>query len=137
MHLVIYSVFLKHLSEEIQTVQDEINRLQRSFTEDLASNSMDSDMADQLAMHSSLAVLAERMATIQMKATGKRQLLEVVSLVALVTLHFANITFTLAVLCSRSVSVTVWKASDRNRPSGSTSARLVNWTSGWRECTVL
>lgn len=34
-------------------------------------------MADQLAMHSSLAVLAERMATIQMKATGKQQLLEV------------------------------------------------------------
>lgn len=52
-----------------------------SFTEDLASNSMDSDMADQLAMHSSLAVLAERMATIQMKATGKQQLLEVLSLV--------------------------------------------------------
>lgn len=49
-------------------------------------------MADQLAMHSSLAVLAERMATIQMKATGKRQLLEVVSLVCLVTLLvFANI----------------------------------------------
>lgn len=59
-------------------MQEEINRLQTSFTEDLASYAVDSDMADQLAMHSSLAVLAERMATIHMKATGKQQLLEVV-----------------------------------------------------------
>lgn len=44
-------------------------------------------MADQLAMHSSLAVLAERMATIQMKATGKQQLLEVLSLVWSFTLR--------------------------------------------------
>lgn len=43
-------------------------------------------MADQLAMHSSLAVLAERMATIQMKATGKQQLLEVL-LVQIVTVQ--------------------------------------------------
>ncbi len=60
-------------------MQEEINRLQTSFTEDLASDAVDADMADQLAMQSSLAVLAERMATIHMKASGKRQLLEVVS----------------------------------------------------------
>lgn len=65
------------LIEEIQSVQEEITRLQTSFTEDLASNAVDSDMADQLAMQSSLAVLAERMATIHMKASGKQQLLEV------------------------------------------------------------
>ncbi|KAF1374585.1 hypothetical protein PFLUV_G00230620 [Perca fluviatilis] len=64
------------LKEEIQSVQEEIDRLQASFTEDLASDAVDSDMADQLAMHSSLAVLAERMATIHMKASGKQQLLE-------------------------------------------------------------
>lgn len=66
------------LLEEIQSVQEDINRLQTNFTEDLASNTVDSDMADQLAMQSSLAVLAERMATIHMKASGKQQLLEVV-----------------------------------------------------------
>uniref|UniRef100_UPI0037E92F69 nesprin-1 isoform X2 n=1 Tax=Semicossyphus pulcher TaxID=241346 RepID=UPI0037E92F69 len=64
------------LIEEIQSVQEEINRLQTSFTEDLASEAVDSDMADQLAMQSSLAVLAERMATIHMKASGKQQVLE-------------------------------------------------------------
>ncbi|XP_032356678.1 nesprin-1 isoform X1 [Etheostoma spectabile] len=64
------------LIEEIQSVQEEIDRLQTSFTEDLASDAVDSDVADQLAMHSSLAVLAERMATIHMKASGKQQLLE-------------------------------------------------------------
>lgn len=71
---------LQGLIEEIQSVQEEINKLQTSFTEDLASNAVDSDMADQLAMQSSLAVLAERMATIHMKATGKQQILEVVFL---------------------------------------------------------
>lgn len=64
--------------DEIQCVQEDINRLQTSFTEDLVSNAVESDMADQLAMQSSLAVLAERMATIHMKASGKQQLLEVV-----------------------------------------------------------
>lgn len=58
-------------------MQEEIDRLQTSFTEDLATDAVDSDMADQLAMQSSLAVLAERMATIHMKASGKQQLLEV------------------------------------------------------------
>ncbi|KAJ0062831.1 hypothetical protein NL108_008118 [Boleophthalmus pectinirostris] len=61
---------------EIQTVQDEIDRLQLNFTEDLVSDSVDSEMADQLAMQSSLSVLAERMATIHMKASGKQQQLE-------------------------------------------------------------
>lgn len=61
-------------------MQKEIDRLQTSFSEDLASDAVDSDMADQLAMQSSLAVLAERMATIHMKASGKQQLLEVVFL---------------------------------------------------------
>uniref|UniRef100_A0A1A8H4I9 Spectrin repeat containing, nuclear envelope 1b n=1 Tax=Nothobranchius korthausae TaxID=1143690 RepID=A0A1A8H4I9_9TELE len=64
------------LTEEIQSVQDEINRLQSSFTGDLAADVVDSDVVDQLAMRSSLAVLAERMATIHMKATGKQQQLE-------------------------------------------------------------
>lgn len=58
-------------------MQQEIERLQTSFTEDLASDAVDSDIADQLAMQSSLAVLAERLATIHMKASGKQQLLEV------------------------------------------------------------
>lgn len=61
----------------MQSVQEEIDRLQTSFTEDLASDAVESDVADQLAMHSSLAVLAERMATIHMKASGKQQILEV------------------------------------------------------------
>lgn len=69
---------LQGLLDEIQCVQEDINRLQTSFTEDLVSNAVESDMADQLAMQSSLAVLAERMATIHMKASGKQQLLEVV-----------------------------------------------------------
>lgn len=72
--------------DEIQCVQEDINRLQTSFTEDLVSNAVESDMADQLAMQSSLAVLAERMATIHMKASGKQQLLEVV-LVKIVEVH--------------------------------------------------
>lgn len=68
-------------------MQEDINRLQTSFTEDLASNAVESDMGDQLAMQSSLAVLAERMATIHMKASGKQQLLEVV-LVKIVKVHY-------------------------------------------------
>lgn len=73
----ILNLFFKGLTEEILTVQEEIERLQKNFTEDLASNDVDSDMAEQLAMQASLAVLAERMATIHMKATGKQQILEV------------------------------------------------------------
>lgn len=68
---------VQNLMQEIQRVQEEIDRLQAGFTEDVATNAVDSDLADHLAMQSSLAVLAERMATIHMKASGKQQLLEV------------------------------------------------------------
>lgn len=64
---------------EIQIVQVEINKLQEEFTEDLATSTVDS--GDQLTMQSSLTVLAERMATIHMKSSGKQQLLEVISIV--------------------------------------------------------
>lgn len=81
---IIYRLYrgcgVQGLLEEIQSVQEEIDRLQANFTEDMAANAVDSDMADRLAMQSSLAVLAERMATIHMKALGKQQLLEVQAL---------------------------------------------------------
>ncbi|XP_072437484.1 nesprin-1-like isoform X15 [Chiloscyllium punctatum] len=64
------------LMEEIVTLQDEINELQICFAEELVSDTMDTDTSDQLAMQSTLTVLAERMATIKMKALGKKQLLE-------------------------------------------------------------
>ncbi|XP_062912353.1 nesprin-1 isoform X15 [Mobula hypostoma] len=64
------------LMEEIVTLQDEINELQICFAEELVSDTVDADTADQLAMQSTLTVLAERMATIRMKALGKKQLLE-------------------------------------------------------------
>lgn len=65
------------MGEEIQSLQEDIDKLQTSFSEELGTDAVDSDTADQLAMQSTLTVLAERMATIHMKATGKRQLLEV------------------------------------------------------------
>jgi len=74
--------------DEIQTVQEEIDRLQSGFTEDLTADAEDSDMAEQLAMQSSLAVLAERMTTIHMKASGKQQLLEVV--LSALNMHYCN-----------------------------------------------
>lgn len=58
--------------EEVQRPQEEIDKLQTSFSDELGSAAVD-DTADQLAM-------SERMATIQMKASGERQLLEVVKL---------------------------------------------------------
>ncbi|KAJ4921305.1 hypothetical protein JOQ06_000785, partial [Pogonophryne albipinna] len=63
------------LLSEIQALQLQIDSLQSSFTEDL-SESADSEVADQLAMHSSLTVLAERMNNIHMKASGRQQILE-------------------------------------------------------------
>lgn len=63
--------------EEIIRLQDDIDGLQSSFTEELMSDAVDTDSSDQLAMQSTLTVLADRMATIHMKASGKRQLLEV------------------------------------------------------------
>ncbi|KAG1946578.1 nesprin-1 [Pimephales promelas] len=62
--------------EEIVRLQDDIDGLQSSLTEELMSDVVESDSSDQLAMQSTLTVLAERMATIHMKASGKRQLLE-------------------------------------------------------------
>lgn len=62
---------------DITRLQDDIDELQSNFAEDLVSESVDSDTAEQLAMQSTLTVLSDRMATIQMKATGKHQLLEV------------------------------------------------------------
>ncbi|RXM34940.1 Nesprin-1 [Acipenser ruthenus] len=64
------------LMDEILMLQDEINELQTSFAEELVSDTLDTDTANQLAMQSTLTVLAERMATIRMKASGQQQLLE-------------------------------------------------------------
>lgn len=64
------------LMDEVQMLQDEINGLQASLAEELVAESQESDPAEQLALQSTLTVLAERMSTIRMKAAGKRQLLE-------------------------------------------------------------
>lgn len=63
--------------DEILMLQEEIGELQTCFSEELADSDSDSEPADQLALQSTLTVLGERMATIRMKASGKRQLLEV------------------------------------------------------------
>lgn len=63
--------------DEVQMLQDEIDGLQASLAEELAAESRESDPVEQLALQSTLTVLAERMSTIRMKAAGKRQLLEV------------------------------------------------------------
>lgn len=63
--------------DEILMLQDEIGELQMCFTEELADSDSDGEPGDQLALQSTLTVLGERMATIRMKASGKRQLLEV------------------------------------------------------------
>lgn len=67
------------LMDEILMLQDEISALQACFSEELQRDeeSPEHDAGDQLALHSTLTVLGERMATIRMKASGKRQLLEV------------------------------------------------------------
>ncbi|KPP77537.1 nesprin-1-like, partial [Scleropages formosus] len=70
------------LMDDILMLQDEINELQACFAEELSSDALEADTADQLAMQSTLTVLAERMATIRMKASGKRQLLEDISRVS-------------------------------------------------------
>lgn len=61
--------------DEILMLQDEIGELQTCFSEELADGN--GEPAHQLALRSTLTVLGERMATIRMKASGKRQLLEV------------------------------------------------------------
>ena len=66
--------------DEILMLQEEISELQSSLAEELVSQSPESDPAEQLALQSTLTVLAERMSTIKMMASGKRQLLEVTTL---------------------------------------------------------
>lgn len=68
--------FIQALMDEILMLQDEIGELQMCFSEELAES--DGDAGEQLALQSTLTVLGERMATIRMKASGKRQLLEVI-----------------------------------------------------------
>lgn len=63
--------------DEILMLQEEIGELQTCFSEELADNDGDGKAGDQLALQSTLTVLGERMVTIRMKASGKRQLLEV------------------------------------------------------------
>lgn len=63
--------------DEILMLQEEIGELQTWFSEELADSDSDGEAGDQLALQSTLTVLGERMATIRMKASGKRQLLEV------------------------------------------------------------
>lgn len=65
------------LMDEIVMLQEEIGELQTCFSEELADSDTDGEPGDQLALQSTLTVLGERMATIRMKASGKRQLLEV------------------------------------------------------------
>ncbi|CAL8394133.1 unnamed protein product, partial [Arctogadus glacialis] len=65
------------LMDEIMMLQEEIGELQTCFSEELLGDGDgDGDGGDQLALRSTLTVLGERMATIRMKASGKRQLLE-------------------------------------------------------------
>ncbi|XP_067272909.1 nesprin-1 isoform X4 [Pseudorasbora parva] len=66
------------LMDEILMLQDEISALQACFAQELQldEDSLEADAGDQLALQSTLTVLGERMATIHMKASGKRQLLE-------------------------------------------------------------
>uniref|UniRef100_A0A8C1T562 Spectrin repeat containing, nuclear envelope 1a n=1 Tax=Cyprinus carpio TaxID=7962 RepID=A0A8C1T562_CYPCA len=66
------------LMDEILMLQDEISALQACFSQELQldEDSLEADAGDQLALQSTLTVLGERMATIHMKASGKRQLLE-------------------------------------------------------------
>ncbi|XP_022415225.1 nesprin-1 isoform X17 [Delphinapterus leucas] len=64
------------LMDEILMLQEEISELQSALAEELVSDPPESDPSEQLPLQSTLAVLAERMSTIKMKASGKRQLLE-------------------------------------------------------------
>lgn len=70
-------ISLQALMDEILMLQEEIGELQTWFSEELADGDGDGEAGDHLALQSTLTVLGERMATIQMKASGKRQLLEV------------------------------------------------------------
>lgn len=84
--------------DEILMLQEEISELQTSLAQELVSEPLDAEGADQMALQSTLTVLAERMATIRMKASGKRQLLEVqekTSPIFLVTIKRSNFQFCL------------------------------------------
>lgn len=72
-----FRIWVQALMDEILMLQDEIGELQTCFSEELADSDSDGEAGDQLALQSTLTVLGERMATIRMKASGKRQLLEV------------------------------------------------------------
>ncbi|KAG5277589.1 hypothetical protein AALO_G00119350 [Alosa alosa] len=68
------------LLDEMLLLQDELGVLQDCFSEELLTHTHthtpEEEMGQQRALQSTLTVLAERMATIRMKASGKRQLLE-------------------------------------------------------------
>ncbi|XP_041950505.1 nesprin-1 [Alosa sapidissima] len=68
------------LLDEMLLLQDELGALQDCFSEELLTHTHthtpEEEMGQQRALQSTLTVLAERMATIRMKASGKRQLLE-------------------------------------------------------------
>ncbi|KAL2082207.1 hypothetical protein ACEWY4_022025 [Coilia grayii] len=63
------------LLDEMVMLQEEIVELQECFSEDLHGDELEG-VEQQQAVQSTLTVLGERMATIRMKASGKRQLLE-------------------------------------------------------------
>ncbi|XP_076129249.1 nesprin-1 [Alosa pseudoharengus] len=76
------------LLDEMLLLQDELSALQDCFSEELLTHTHththrhththtpEEETGQQRALQSTLTVLAERMATIRMKASGKRQLLE-------------------------------------------------------------
>lgn len=74
--------------DEILMLQEEITELQTSLAQELVSEPLEAEAADQLALQSTLTVLAERMATIRMKASGKRQLLEVQEKTSRITVFY-------------------------------------------------
>lgn len=88
--------------DEILMLQDEIGELQTCFSEELADSDSDGEPGDQLALQSTLTVLGERMATIRMKASGKRQLLEVgartLEKITFTHFYFSNIPVTTIIL---------------------------------------
>lgn len=69
----------------ILSLQAEIEGLQAGFRD-----ALDADAVDELAAQSSLSVLAERLATIRTKASGKQKLIEVMPQIAWTNsrLHF-------------------------------------------------
>ncbi|XP_029114386.1 nesprin-1 isoform X5 [Scleropages formosus] len=62
--------------DTILSLQAEIDELQACFADHLVPHALGREAAEHLAARSSLTVLAERLATIRMKASGKQHLLE-------------------------------------------------------------